>query len=198
MDDTSQTLTKAPNSTTNKRPRFAGAEKYGDDCGEECDAEAWEILSAGFRDVQSVLDRNRALIQQVNENHMSKIPDNLVNNITIIREINGIMLLDLLIFIVACRLFEIMIQVDISFLRVSSFRLVDTNQTPTEVPQTGQIDEESDPSDSRKIRRTDDEGDRAEEDIQGGVLDAVEGDDGGERGLPMLRLAQCGDLLQRR
>ncbi|KAK3019262.1 hypothetical protein RJ639_004211 [Escallonia herrerae] len=90
MDDTSQTLTKPPNSTTtNKRRRSAGAEKYGDECGEECDAEAWEMLSAGFRDVQSVLDRNRALIQQVNENHMSKIPDNLVNNIALIREING-------------------------------------------------------------------------------------------------------------
>ncbi|KAK2998703.1 hypothetical protein RJ639_023253 [Escallonia herrerae] len=89
MDDTSQTLAKPPISTTNKRRRSSGAEKYGDDCGEECDAEAWEMLISGFRDVLPVLDRNRALIQQVNENHMSKIPDNLVNNITIIREINS-------------------------------------------------------------------------------------------------------------
>ncbi|KAF9677895.1 hypothetical protein SADUNF_Sadunf08G0155500 [Salix dunnii] len=37
----------------------------------------------------SVLDRNRDLIQQVNSNHRSKIPDNLVKNISLIREING-------------------------------------------------------------------------------------------------------------
>ncbi|KAK3035446.1 hypothetical protein RJ639_032871 [Escallonia herrerae] len=89
MDDTSQTLARPPISTTNKRRRSAGAEIYGDDCGEEYDAEAWEMLSAGFQDVRSVLDRNRTLIQQVNENHMSKIPDTLVNNIAIIREINS-------------------------------------------------------------------------------------------------------------
>ncbi|RVW42290.1 Protein early flowering 4 [Vitis vinifera] len=39
--------------------------------------------------VQSVLDRNRVLIQQVNENHQSKIPDNLVKNVALIQEING-------------------------------------------------------------------------------------------------------------
>ncbi|GMP80181.1 hypothetical protein CsSME_00035382 [Camellia sinensis var. sinensis] len=31
---------------------------------------------------------NRALIQQVNENHQSKMPDNLVKNVALIREIN--------------------------------------------------------------------------------------------------------------
>jgi hypothetical protein len=39
--------------------------------------------------VQSVLDHNRDLIQQVNANHQSKIPDNLVKNVSLIREING-------------------------------------------------------------------------------------------------------------
>ncbi|KAJ8437933.1 hypothetical protein Cgig2_031449 [Carnegiea gigantea] len=56
---------------------------------EEGDAEAWETLSAGIERVQSVLDQNRALIQQVNENHQSKIPENLVKNVALIREING-------------------------------------------------------------------------------------------------------------
>ncbi|KAK9279275.1 hypothetical protein L1049_012954 [Liquidambar formosana] len=56
---------------------------------EECDVEVWETLSRSFRQVQSVLDQNRALIQQVNENHQSKIHDNLVRNVALIREING-------------------------------------------------------------------------------------------------------------
>uniref|UniRef100_A0A7C8ZTK0 Protein EARLY FLOWERING 4 domain-containing protein n=1 Tax=Opuntia streptacantha TaxID=393608 RepID=A0A7C8ZTK0_OPUST len=46
-------------------------------------------LSSGIERVQSVLDQNRALIQQVNDNHQSKIPDNLVKNVALIREING-------------------------------------------------------------------------------------------------------------
>lgn len=55
----------------------------------EGDGEAWETLSYGIERVQSVLDQNRALIQQVNDNHQSKIPDNLVKNVALIREING-------------------------------------------------------------------------------------------------------------
>ncbi|KAL2508296.1 protein ELF4-LIKE 1-like [Forsythia ovata] len=63
-----------------------------DDEGEEeecCDVEAWEILSKGFKEVQTVLNHNRLLIQQVNENHQSKIPDNLAKNVDLIKEING-------------------------------------------------------------------------------------------------------------
>lgn len=58
--------------------------------GEECgDPEVWETFDRNFRQVQSVLDRNRALIQQVNENHQSRIPDNMVKNVALIQEING-------------------------------------------------------------------------------------------------------------
>ncbi|KAM0040861.1 putative protein EARLY FLOWERING 4 [Helianthus anomalus] len=56
---------------------------------EECDVEAWETLSKGFKEAQTALDQNRLLIQQVNENHQSKIPDNLVKNVKLIQEING-------------------------------------------------------------------------------------------------------------
>ncbi|KAG5238351.1 protein ELF [Salix suchowensis] len=56
---------------------------------EECDAEAWNTLSMSFKQVQSVLDHNSDLIKQVNANHKSKIPDNLVKNVSLIREING-------------------------------------------------------------------------------------------------------------
>lgn len=55
---------------------------------EECDLEVWNALSNGFNQVQSVLDQNNILIQQVNENHQSKIPDNLTKNVALIREIN--------------------------------------------------------------------------------------------------------------
>lgn len=55
----------------------------------DCDKEAWDTLSDSFRRVQSVLDQNRSLIEQVNENHQSKVPDNLARNVALIQEING-------------------------------------------------------------------------------------------------------------
>lgn len=55
---------------------------------EECDVEVWAMLSKSFIQVQSVLDQNRVLINQVNENHQSKIADNLAKNVALIREIN--------------------------------------------------------------------------------------------------------------
>lgn len=59
------------------------------DDDEDCDADAWETLNRDFAQVQSVLDQNRLLIQQVNENHLSRIHDNTVNNVSLIREINS-------------------------------------------------------------------------------------------------------------
>lgn len=56
---------------------------------ERCDEEVWETLSNSFRQVQSVLDQNRALIQQANDNHRSRVRDNLVRNVDLIRQING-------------------------------------------------------------------------------------------------------------
>ncbi|KAE8733817.1 Protein ELF4-LIKE 1 [Hibiscus syriacus] len=57
--------------------------------GEESDVEVWDTLSNSFKKAQAVLNQNRELIQRVNENHQSKIPDNLVKNVGLIREING-------------------------------------------------------------------------------------------------------------
>ncbi|KAH1045392.1 hypothetical protein J1N35_036176 [Gossypium stocksii] len=51
--------------------------------------EAWATLDKNFKQVQSVLDRNRMLIQQVNDNHQSKNPDNMVKNVALIQELNG-------------------------------------------------------------------------------------------------------------
>ncbi|XP_022948227.1 protein EARLY FLOWERING 4-like [Cucurbita moschata] len=55
---------------------------------EECDMEVWNMLRKSFPQVQSVLEHNRLLIQQVNENQQSRISNNLVNNISLIHEIN--------------------------------------------------------------------------------------------------------------
>ncbi|XP_040992078.1 protein EARLY FLOWERING 4-like [Juglans microcarpa x Juglans regia] len=60
-----------------------------DEDEEECDMEVWETLSQSFFQVQSALDQNRTLIQQVNENHQSRIADNFSKNVELIREING-------------------------------------------------------------------------------------------------------------
>ncbi|KAK4746927.1 hypothetical protein SAY87_025964 [Trapa incisa] len=55
---------------------------------DQCDPKVWEIFSRNYSRAQTVLDRNRVLIQQVNENHQSRIPDNMVKNVALINEIN--------------------------------------------------------------------------------------------------------------
>ncbi|KAI3849451.1 hypothetical protein MKW92_011832 [Papaver armeniacum] len=55
---------------------------------EEEESEVWKTISKSFQEVQAILDQNRILIQQVNENHQSKIPQNLAKNVALIRDIN--------------------------------------------------------------------------------------------------------------
>ncbi|XP_021732463.1 protein EARLY FLOWERING 4-like [Chenopodium quinoa] len=69
----------------NRRRRTAN-EFSGDGCR---DPETWNAFADSFSQVQSVLDRNRMLIQQANENHQSRMPDNMVKNVAIIQELNG-------------------------------------------------------------------------------------------------------------
>ncbi|OIT34915.1 PREDICTED: protein EARLY FLOWERING 4-like [Nicotiana attenuata] len=84
MDATSQTLTKLSDISKHR----LNVDEFNDVKEQEYDTEAWETLSKCFREVQSVLDRNRILIQQVNENHQSMLPYNLVKNVALIRDIN--------------------------------------------------------------------------------------------------------------
>lgn len=65
---------------------------------EEYDTEAWETITMYFREVQSVLDKNRAVIQQVNKNHQSELQHNLVKNIALIRDMNSNMSVEFLRF----------------------------------------------------------------------------------------------------
>lgn len=53
------------------------------------DVEVWDTLSNGFKRAQLLLDQNRDLIQRVNDNHRSRIPDNVARNVGLINEING-------------------------------------------------------------------------------------------------------------
>ncbi|XP_049372677.1 protein EARLY FLOWERING 4 [Solanum verrucosum] len=90
MEDTfklhRQTLAKPQSLTTNDRRR---PHDNGDLSIEEGNSEMWNNFSNRFRQVQSVLDRNRSLIQQVNENHQSRTNDNMVQNVNLIQELNG-------------------------------------------------------------------------------------------------------------
>lgn len=79
MNNVSKSLTNSQNQNA------SDAEEDVERC---YDMEAWEMLSKIIQDVQSLLQRNRILIQQVNENHQSKIHDNIVKNVALIREIN--------------------------------------------------------------------------------------------------------------
>ncbi|KAL1541077.1 protein EARLY FLOWERING 4-like [Salvia divinorum] len=87
MDDASNFLTSAANHRFSDGEDAAAEDEEDED--DLCDVETWETLSKSFREVQSVLDRNRCLIQQVNDNHRSKNPDNLAKNVALICEING-------------------------------------------------------------------------------------------------------------
>lgn len=53
------------------------------------DVEVWNTLSSGFKRAQLVLDENRDLIRRVNDNHLSRIPENVSRNVGLINEING-------------------------------------------------------------------------------------------------------------
>lgn len=91
MEDASLTPTKSRRLSANNSNLLNEDGKYGgvdENDEDQYSVEAWKTLSEGFREVQSILDRNRALILQVNENHQSKIPDNMVKNVSLIREIN--------------------------------------------------------------------------------------------------------------
>ncbi|KAK7300947.1 hypothetical protein RJT34_11800 [Clitoria ternatea] len=85
-----ETAVKTKPEWLNNHTKAAGDAK--DDSGddeEECDDEAWDTLTRSFRQAQKVLDENRALIQKVNSNHESKVPDNIVKNVDLIHQING-------------------------------------------------------------------------------------------------------------
>ncbi|KAL5580745.1 hypothetical protein UlMin_013187 [Ulmus minor] len=83
MEDATKTSRNRRSSGNKRRLNTAEEEE------EQFDVEVWETLTKSFRQAQFALDRNRSLIHQVNDNHRSKVPDNLAKNVSLINEING-------------------------------------------------------------------------------------------------------------
>ncbi|KAL7091858.1 hypothetical protein ACP275_12G129600 [Erythranthe tilingii] len=48
-----------------------------------------QTFQKSFVQVQTILDQNRLLIHEINQNHESKIPDNLCRNVGLIKELNS-------------------------------------------------------------------------------------------------------------
>nr|XP_019709897.1 protein ELF4-LIKE 3 isoform X1 [Elaeis guineensis] len=61
----------------------------GLDNGTQADNKVLQAFKKSFVQVQSILDQNRLLINEINQNHESKIPDNLSRNVGLIRELNN-------------------------------------------------------------------------------------------------------------
>ncbi|KAG6529278.1 protein ELF4-LIKE 3-like [Zingiber officinale] len=54
----------------------------------QLDGKVMQTFQKNFVQVQSILDHNRVLINEINQNHESKVPDNLSRNVGLIRELN--------------------------------------------------------------------------------------------------------------
>ncbi|KAH6779136.1 ELF4-like 3 [Perilla frutescens var. hirtella] len=57
--------------------------------GSQIDGKVLQGFQKSFVQVQNILDQNRLLINEINQNHESKIPDNLSRNVGLIRELNN-------------------------------------------------------------------------------------------------------------
>ncbi|KAG0489176.1 hypothetical protein HPP92_007987 [Vanilla planifolia] len=61
----------------------------GQDNGSLMDNKCLQYFNKSFGQVQSILDQNRLLINEINQNHESKTPDNLCRNVSLIKELNS-------------------------------------------------------------------------------------------------------------
>ncbi|GJY49245.1 protein ELF4-LIKE 3 [Tanacetum coccineum] len=57
--------------------------------GIQFDGKTMQMFQKSFVQVQNLLDHNRVLINEINQNHESKVPDNLSRNVGLIRELNN-------------------------------------------------------------------------------------------------------------
>ncbi|KAJ4833921.1 Protein ELF4-LIKE 4 [Turnera subulata] len=57
--------------------------------GTQVDGKVMQTFQKSFVQVQDILDQNRLLINEINQNHESKIPDNLTRNVGLIKELNN-------------------------------------------------------------------------------------------------------------
>ncbi|KAI3734965.1 hypothetical protein L6452_14447 [Arctium lappa] len=87
--DESSNLQQPPSATNDRTRSDAGGGLSDEEHNSKGSEVVWSNFTDSFREVQSVLDRNRVLIHQVNENHRSKIHENMVTNVALIQEINN-------------------------------------------------------------------------------------------------------------
>ena len=66
---------------------FSGAMANGG--GQVVDGKLIQTFHKSFVQAQSLLDQNRTLISEINQNHESRAPDNLTRNVGLIRELNN-------------------------------------------------------------------------------------------------------------
>jgi len=57
--------------------------------GNQIDGKVMQTFQKSFSQVQNILDQNRLLIKEINQNHETKISDNLSRNVALIRELNN-------------------------------------------------------------------------------------------------------------
>lgn len=57
--------------------------------GSQVNSKVLQTFQKSFVQVQNILDQNRLLINEINQNHESRIPDNLTRNAGLIRELNN-------------------------------------------------------------------------------------------------------------
>lgn len=58
----------------------------------DMDGNTWQTVQTfqtGFNQVQDILDQNRVLIQEINLNHVSKVPECLTRNVLLIKALNN-------------------------------------------------------------------------------------------------------------
>ncbi|OWM83053.1 protein ELF4-LIKE 3 [Punica granatum] len=55
----------------------------------QIDGKILQTFQKSFTQVQHILDQNRVLINEINQNHESRVPDSLTRNVGLIRELNN-------------------------------------------------------------------------------------------------------------
>jgi hypothetical protein len=57
--------------------------------GNQVDSKILQTFQKSFVQLEDILDQNRLLINEMNQNQESKIPDNLTRNVGLIKELNN-------------------------------------------------------------------------------------------------------------
>ncbi|KAK3040394.1 hypothetical protein RJ639_026799 [Escallonia herrerae] len=70
-------------------PKMEGDTFSGLGNGTQLDGKVLQTFQKSFVQVQNIMDQNRLLINEINQNHESKVPDNLSRNVGLIRELNN-------------------------------------------------------------------------------------------------------------